>query len=144
MLVVVDQPASIGALPLAVARDMGCPIVYLPGLTMRRIADLYPGEAKTNARDAFIIADASRAMPHTLRAIDGEDETIAELEMIVGFDDDLTGEATRVANRLHGLLTQIHPSPPPRAVEPRRKSRLRQASEQPRHSWRCVPPTPAG
>lgn len=25
VLVVVDQPASIGALPLAVARDMGCP-----------------------------------------------------------------------------------------------------------------------
>ena len=40
-------------------------------------------------------------MPHTLRAIDGEDETIAELEMIVGFDDDLAGEATRVANRQH-------------------------------------------
>lgn len=104
VLVVVDQPASIGALPLAVARDMGCPVAYLPGLTMRRIADLYPGEAKTGARDAFIIADASRAMPHTLRAIDGEDETIAELEM-VGFDDDLAGGATRVANRLHGLLT---------------------------------------
>ncbi len=110
VLVVVDQPASIGALPLAVARDMGCPVAYLPGLTMRRIADLYPGEAKTDAKDAFIIADAARAMPHTLRAIDGEDETIAELEMIVGFDDDLAGEATRVANRLHGLLTQIHPS----------------------------------
>ncbi|GHE59064.1 insertion element IS110 uncharacterized 43.6 kDa protein [Streptomyces longispororuber] len=106
----VDQPASIGALPLAVARDMGCPVAYLPGLTMHRIADLYPGEAKTDAKDAFIIADAARAMPHTLRAIDGEDETIAELEMIVGFDDDLVGEATRVANRLHGLLTQTHPS----------------------------------
>jgi len=89
---------------------MGCPVAYLPGLTMRRIADLYPGEAKTDARDAFIIADAARAMPHTLRAIDGEDETIAELEMIVGFDDALAGEATSVANRLHGLLTQIHPS----------------------------------
>ncbi|GAA3025647.1 hypothetical protein GCM10010448_04370 [Streptomyces glomeratus] len=111
VLVVVDQPASIGALPVAVARDMGCPVVYLPGLTMRRIADLYPGEAKTDAKDVFIIADAARAMPHTLRSIDGEDETIAELEMIVGFDDDLAGEATRVAKRLHGLLTQIRPSP---------------------------------
>lgn len=110
VLVVVDQPASIGALPLAVTRDMGCPVAYLPGLTMRRIADLYPGEAKTDARDAFIIADSARAMPHTLRSVDLEDETIAELEMIVGFDDDLTGEATRVANRLHGLLAQIHPS----------------------------------
>ncbi|MFF0078705.1 IS110 family transposase [Streptomyces canus] len=109
VLVVVDQPASIGALPLAVARDAGCRVAYLPGLTMRRIADLYPGEAKTDARDAFIIADAARAMPHTLRAIELEDETVAELEMIVGFDDDLAGEVTRVANRLRGLLTQIHP-----------------------------------
>ncbi|TRV80099.1 IS110 family transposase [Streptomyces sp. 130] len=110
VLVVVDQAASIGALPLAVARDMGCPVAYLPGLTMRRIADLYPGEAKTDARDAFVIADAARVMPHTLRSVDLEDETIAELEMIVGFDDDLAGEATRISNRLRGLLTQIHPS----------------------------------
>ncbi|MGW1047385.1 IS110 family transposase [Streptomyces sp. NPDC002547] len=110
VLVVVDQPASIGALPLAVARDAGCKVAYLPGLTMRRIADLYPGEAKTDARDAFIIADAARAMPHTLRSIDLADETVAELEMIVGFDDDLAGEATRISNRLRGLLTQIHPS----------------------------------
>lgn len=95
VLVVVDQPASIGALLLAVARDLGCPVAYLPGLTMRRIADLYPGEAKTDARDAFIIADAARVMPHTLRSVAPEDETIAELEMIVGFDDDLAGEATR-------------------------------------------------
>ncbi|WP_093493421.1 IS110 family transposase [Streptomyces sp. 2112.3] len=110
VLVVVDQPASIGALPLAVARDTGCRVAYLPGLTMRRIADLYPGEAKTDARDAFVIADAARSMPHTLRAIELADEAVAELEMIVGFDDDLAGEATRISNRLRGLLTQIHPS----------------------------------
>lgn len=98
----VDQSASIGAQPLAVVRDMGCPVGHIPGLTMRRIADLCPGEAKTDAKDAFIIA--------ALRAVDGEDETSAELEMIVGFDEDLADEATRVANRLPGLLTQIHPS----------------------------------
>ena len=110
VLMVVDQPASIGALPLAVARDAGCQVTYLPGLTMRRIADLYPGEATTDARDAFVIADAARAMPHTLRAVDPADETVAELAMIAGFDDDLAGESTRIANRLRGLLTQIHPS----------------------------------
>ncbi|GAA3596970.1 hypothetical protein GCM10022295_92100 [Streptomyces osmaniensis] len=47
VLVIVDQVASIGALPLAVARELGCHVAYLPGLTMRRIAGLYPGEAKT-------------------------------------------------------------------------------------------------
>ncbi|MFG3229557.1 IS110 family transposase [Kitasatospora sp. NPDC048194] len=110
VLVVVDQPASIGALPMAVARDAGCRVAYLPGLAMRRIADLYPGEAKTDARDAVIIADAARTMPHTLRDLAMSDETVAELEMIVGFDDDLAAESTRIKNRLRGLLTQIHPS----------------------------------
>ncbi|WP_374196699.1 transposase [Streptomyces sp. ISL-96] len=31
---------------LAVARDGGCEVACLPGLTMRRIADFYPGEQK--------------------------------------------------------------------------------------------------
>lgn len=109
VLVVVDQPASIGALPVAVARDAGCQVAYLPGLTMRRIADLHPGEGKTDARDAYVIADAARTMPHTLRGIEATDEAVAELGMLVGFDDDLAGEATRISNRLRGLLTQIHP-----------------------------------
>jgi hypothetical protein len=65
VLIVVDQPASIGALPLAVARGMGCLVGYLPGLTMRRIADLYPGGTKTDAKDVFTIADAARPMPHS-------------------------------------------------------------------------------
>ncbi|SFD64631.1 IS110 family transposase [Streptomyces aidingensis] len=118
VLVVVDQPASIGALPLAVARDAGCKVAYLPGLAMRRIADLYPGEAKTDARDAFVIADAARTMPHTLRDLAPDDETIAELHMLVGFDDDLAQESTRLTNRLRGLLTQIHP-PLERVLGPR-------------------------
>ncbi|MFF0743778.1 IS110 family transposase [Streptomyces sp. NPDC004111] len=109
VLVIVDQPASIGALPLAVARALNCDVAYLPGLTMRRIADLYPGEAKTDARDTFIIADAARSMPHTLRAIEADDETVAELEMLVGFDDDLVAEANRLSNRLRSLFTQVHP-----------------------------------
>ncbi|MGW7282585.1 IS110 family transposase [Streptomyces sp. NPDC054844] len=110
VLVVVDQPASIGALPLTVARDAGCQVAYLPGLAMRRIADLYPGEAKTDAKDAVVIADAARTMPHTLRTLDLTDEVTAELTMLVGFDQDLAGEANRTSNRIRGLLTQFHPS----------------------------------
>ncbi|CAG7631831.1 IS110 family transposase [Rhodococcus opacus] len=47
MLVVVDQPNTIGALPVTVARACSHEVGYLPGLAMRRIADLYPGQAKT-------------------------------------------------------------------------------------------------
>jgi transposase len=109
VLVVVDQPASIGALPLAVARDAGALVAYLPSLAMRRIADLYPGSAKTDARDAFVIADAARTMPHTLRDLRPDDETTAALSLILGFDDDLAAEATRASNRIRALLTAIHP-----------------------------------
>jgi transposase len=110
ILVVVDQPATIGALPVAVAQAAGVLVGYLPGLAMRRIADLHPGEAKTDARDAFIIAEAARTMPHALRSVQLAEEQIAELSMLCGFDDDLAKQSTATANRIRGLLTQIHPA----------------------------------
>lgn len=110
VLVVVDQPAAIGALTIAAARSLGIDVGYLPGLAMRRIADLYPGEGKTDERDAFIIADAARTMPHTLRRVGTDDETLAELTVLAGYDDDLAAQSTRLANRLHDCLLHVHPA----------------------------------
>lgn len=110
VLVVVDQPKTIGALVIAVAQDLGIDVAYLPGLTMRRVADLHPGQAKTDARDAFIIAETARTMAHTLRGITVTEENIAELSMLCGFDDDLAAQITQARNRLRGFLTQIHPA----------------------------------
>ncbi len=110
VLVIVDQPNTIGALPIAVARSMGITVAYLPGLAMRRAADLYPGNAKTDANYAFVIADTARTMPHTLRRVDAGEENLAELKVLVGFDEDLAAEATRLSNRIRGLFTQIHPA----------------------------------
>ena len=41
VLVVVDQPNTIGALPIAVARDAGCMVGYLPGLAMRDLTPVW-------------------------------------------------------------------------------------------------------
>ena len=49
VLMVIDQPNTIGALPIAVARDCGCTVGDLPDLAMRKAADLYPGRSKTAA-----------------------------------------------------------------------------------------------
>ena len=84
LLVVVDQPATIGALAVAVARDTGIAVGYLPGLSMRRIADLTPGSARTDRRDAAVIAQAARTMPHTLRDVTAADEEAASLTMPAG------------------------------------------------------------
>lgn len=110
VLLVVDQPETVGALPVAVAYAEGILVGYLPGLAMRRIADLHAGEAKTDARDAAIIAEAARTLPHALRAIRLEDEQVAELSLLCGFDDDLVGQMTSTSNRIRGLLMQIHPA----------------------------------
>ncbi|GAA5227790.1 IS110 family transposase [Paeniglutamicibacter antarcticus] len=110
LLFVADQPATIGALPVAVAHAAGIQVAYLPGLAMRRIADLHPGEAKSDPRDAYIIADAARTMPHTLRTVEVPEEQVAELSMLCGFDDDHAKQSTATSNRIRGLLTQIHPA----------------------------------
>ena len=112
VLVVVDQPATIGALAVAVAQDMGITVGYLPGLSMRRIADLTPGNAKTDAKDAAVIAGAARTMPHTLRAVSTSDEEAAALSMLTGFDLDLARQVNQTANRIRGQsFTQTPPSP---------------------------------
>ncbi|GLB69443.1 IS110 family transposase [Arthrobacter mangrovi] len=110
VLMIVDQPNTIGALPVAVARDCGCEVAYLPGLAMRKAADLHPGKSKTDAKDAFIIAATARSMPHTLRAVDRDSEVLAALKVLSGFDVDLTHECTRAINRLRSLLLQIFPA----------------------------------
>ena len=112
LLVVVDQPATIGALAVAVAQDMGITVGYLPGLSMRRIADLTPGSAKTDAKDAAVIAQAARTMPHTLHAISTSDEETAALSMLTGFDLDLARQVNQTKGRIRGQpFTQTPPSP---------------------------------
>ena len=110
LLFVVGQPATIGTLPVAVAQAAGIQVGYLPGLAMRRIADLHPGESKADSRDAFIILNVALIMPETLRTVEVPEQHVAELVMICGFDDDLSKQATATSNRIRGLLKQIHPA----------------------------------
>lgn len=108
VVVVVDQPASIGAPPPAVARDTGCKVACLPGLAMRRITGLYPGEAKADAEKA-VITDAARTIRHGLRSLELTDEITAGLTVLVGFEQDLAAGANRIGNRIRRLLTRFHP-----------------------------------
>lgn len=89
VLLVVDQPNTIGSLPLTVARNMGIAVAYLPGTAMRRTAQL---------------------LPETLRDAGPDDETLAALKLLAGHDEDLAPESTRHVNRLRSLLLQTHPA----------------------------------
>ncbi|WP_315560676.1 transposase [Actinomyces gerencseriae] len=76
------SPPPPGALALAVAQDMGITMGYPPELSMRRTADPAPDSAKTDAKDAAVIAGAARTMPPTLRAISTSEEDTAALSML--------------------------------------------------------------
>lgn len=60
VLVVVDQPNNIGRLTVAVAQDIGIDVRYLPGLAMCQLSRIHAGNAKTDIRDAYIIAHAAK------------------------------------------------------------------------------------
>jgi transposase len=108
---VIDQPGSIAQLALAVARRRGVPVAYVPGLVMRRAADLYPGEAKTDRRDAYVIADTGRTRRKQVHWLDaGSDELLERLRALNGFDIDLAADQTRLTNRLRDALTSVSPA----------------------------------
>ena len=96
VLLVVDQPNTIGSLPLTVARNMGIAVAYLPGTAMRRTAQLLPGDAKTDRRDAHVIAWAALKLPETLRDAGPDDETLAALKLLAGHDEDRALKGERI------------------------------------------------
>jgi len=110
VLLVVDQPSGGGALPITVAQTRGVAVGYVAGLAMRRIADTFPGRAKTDRRDARILAEAARTMPHTVRALTVPAPVRAELRALLGHDADLARSATALPNQLRGLLGELHPA----------------------------------
>ena len=90
---------------------MGITVGYLPGLSMRRIADLAPGSAKTDAKDAAAIAGAARTMPQTLRAVSASNEDAAALSMLTGFDLDLARAVNQTKDRIRGQWLTPDPTP---------------------------------
>ena len=77
---------------------------------MNRASDGYRGEGKTDARDAYVIADQAR-MRRDLRPIRPGDEIAIDLRMLTGRRADLVEDRTRAINRLRGPAAEHVPRP---------------------------------
>ena len=84
----VDQPGGSAALLLALLWERNQRVLYIPGLTVDRSRDAYRGESKTDARDAYVIADQARMRPDLGELRVGEQE-IAELQLLLARRRDL-------------------------------------------------------
>jgi transposase len=104
-----DVLGGIATLLSAMLLAAGQRVVHVPGLAVNRARQgTTGGEAKSDPRDARVIADQVRSR-RDLRPIAVEDETLAELQLLVGRRRDLVAEQTRRLSRLHDLLSRIHP-----------------------------------
>ena len=107
---VVDTTSSAAVLVLGVAAEREIPVAYVTGLAMRRAADLYAGAAKTDPKDAQVLADYARRNADRLTWTTITDELLARLRILNGRDTDLAGDATRSANRLRDALLAVSPA----------------------------------
>lgn len=108
--VVIDMTASGAQLLLSVAAARQIPVAYVTGLQMRRAAELYSGSAKTDPRDAWILADFARRNLDRLAWIQVTDELLVRLRVLNGRDVDLATDANRVINRCRDALVAVSPA----------------------------------
>jgi transposase len=105
----VDQPGGSAALVLALLWEREQRVLYLPGLAVDRARDAYPGESKTDARDAYVIADQARMRPSLGELTPGEGD-LAELQLLLARRRDLVADRTRSINRLRDVLLSLFPA----------------------------------
>ncbi len=108
--VVIDMTASGAQLLLAVAARRGVPVAYVTGLQMRRAAELYAGSAKTDPRDAWVLADFARRNADRLTWLEVNDELLVRLRVLNGRDVDLATDSNRVINRCRDALVAVSPA----------------------------------
>jgi transposase len=86
------------------------PIAYLTGLAVHRASATYKGgEGKTDAKDAFVIADQARVR-RDLGLLRPGDEIAVDLRTLTNRRLDVVFDRTRQINRLRAQLLEIFPA----------------------------------
>lgn len=105
----VDISGTSSALLLALLAAHGQRAVYVPGRTVNRMSGAYRGEAKTDARDAYVIAETARHR-NDFAAIDVPAQLAADLALLTAHRSDLVADRVRMINRLRDVLTGVFPA----------------------------------
>jgi transposase len=93
---------------LLLAHDQ--PVAYLTGMAVHRASATYRGgEKKTDAKDAFVIADQAR-MRRDLGLLRPGDDIAVDLRILTARRADLVADRTRQINRLRAQLVEICPA----------------------------------
>jgi transposase len=84
-------------------------VVYVPGRVVNRMTGVLRGEAKSDSKDARVIAETAR-MRTDLTPVTASDDLVIELTRLSAHRADLMADWVRGVNRLRELLTGIFPA----------------------------------
>ena len=105
----VDVTGTMSGLLLALLAAHGQRVRYVPGRTVNQMASAYRGEAKTDARDAYVIAETLRHRGD-LQEVQVATSLVTELRLLVTHRTDLVGDRVRMVNRLRDVLSGYFPA----------------------------------
>ena len=109
ILVAVDQKGSVGRLLVATAKSAGLDVGFLTPSDFHAFAKGYT-EVKSDAKDAYIIADVAMRFTDKLHPADSFDEEHEALKAKTTLRAVLVRDSTQAKNRIRSLLVQTHPA----------------------------------
>jgi transposase len=109
-LVGIDLYGGIATLLSAMLIEAGERLVHVPGLAVNRARQGgVGGQAKSDTKDARVIADQLRLRRADFRPITLGEDAAAELRLLVSRRNELVTDQTRRISRMRYLLNTIHP-----------------------------------
>ncbi len=105
----IDLNSGGAALVLTLLANHDQLVFYIPGRIIHHAAATYRGDAKTDAKDAAIIADQAR-MRRDLTPILASGQLSQDLRMMASHRTDLIGDRVRTINRLRAVLLEYFPA----------------------------------
>ena len=105
----IDIIGAPSALLLALLARAGQSVRYASGRVVAAMSAAYTGEGKTDAKDAYVIAETARRR-RDLSMVDTGTDLVRELAVLTGHRADLIADRVRMINRLRDLMTSVFPS----------------------------------
>jgi transposase len=105
----IDIVGAPSALLLALLWQAGQSVRYASGRVVATMSTAYTGEGKTDAKDAYIIAETAR-LRRDLTVIDHSTDLVRNLGLLTAHRADLIADRVRMINRLRDVMTSVFPS----------------------------------
>jgi transposase len=105
----VDIIGAPSALLLALLTQSDQTVRYASGRVVAAMSAAYTGEGKTDAKDAYVIAETLR-LRNDLNVIDNQTDLVRSLAVLTGHRADLVADRVRMINRLRDLMTSVFPA----------------------------------